>query len=55
VATVSIGKSGARNAGILAVQILALNDETLQGKLQAFKQDMAAKVVDKAKTLEDSI
>jgi phosphoribosylamine--glycine ligase len=55
VATVSIGKSGARNAGILAAQILALNDEKLRGKLEAFKQDMAAKVVDKAKNLEDSI
>lgn len=55
VATVSIGKSGARNAGILAAQILALNDETLRGKLQAFKRDMAAKVVDKAKNLEESI
>ena len=55
VATVSIGKSGARNAGILAAQILALNDEALRDKLEAFKQDMAAKVVDKAKKIEDSI
>jgi len=52
VATVSIGKSGARNAGILAVQMLALADESLQGQLAAFKQDMADKVAQKADALE---
>ncbi len=52
VATVSIGKSGARNAGILAVQILALADESLQEQLAAFKQDMADKVAQKADALE---
>ncbi len=51
VATVSIGKSGARNAGILAVQILALSDTTLQGKLKDFKKDMAEKVAQKAQAL----
>ena len=52
VATVSIGKSGARNAGILAVQMLALTDESLQGQLAGFKQDMADKVAQKADALE---
>lgn len=52
VATVSIGKSGARNAGILAVQMLALADESLQGQLAAFKQDMADKVAQKAGVLD---
>ena len=52
VATVSIGKSGARNAGILAVQMLALIDESLQEQLTAFKQDMADKVAQKAAALE---
>jgi phosphoribosylaminoimidazole carboxylase PurE protein len=52
VATVSIGKSGARNAGILAVQILALSDTTLQGKLKDFKKDMAEKVAQKAQALD---
>jgi phosphoribosylamine--glycine ligase len=54
VATVSIGKSGARNAGILAVQILALSDESLERELAAFKKDMAEKVAEKAKNLEES-
>lgn len=33
VATVAIGKAGAKNAGFLAVQILALNDPSLAKKL----------------------
>ncbi len=52
VATVSIGKSGAGNAGILAVQILALSDTVLEAKLTDFKKDMAEKVVQKADALE---
>mgnify|MGYP003573681240 FL=1 len=52
VATVSIGKSGARNAGILAVQILALSDGVLEAKLADFKEDMAKKVAQKADALE---
>ena len=52
VATVSIGKSGARNAGILAVQILALSDVVLERKLADFKMDMAEKVAQKAEALE---
>ncbi len=55
VATMAIGKPGARNAGILAVQILALADADLAEKLQEYKKDMAAKVEEKAKKLEDSI
>ena len=54
VATMAIGKSGARNAGILAVQILALSDDGLAEKLQEYKQNMAAKVEEKAKKLESS-
>ncbi|MGD9240770.1 MAG: 5-(carboxyamino)imidazole ribonucleotide mutase, partial [Desulfobacterales bacterium] len=44
VATMAIGKSGARNAGILAVQILALADAVLAERLDKYKQNMAAKV-----------
>ena len=32
VAGMAIGKAGAKNAGVLSVQILALNDKTLQKK-----------------------
>jgi 5-(carboxyamino)imidazole ribonucleotide mutase len=38
VATVAIGKAGAKNAAILAVQILALSDETLASKLADLKK-----------------
>lgn len=37
VATVAIGKHGARNAAILAVQMLGLSDEGLKAKLDEFK------------------
>jgi len=44
VACMSIGKSGAQNAAILAAQILALSDKALKKKLVQFKKDMAKAV-----------
>ena len=44
VATVAIGKGGARNAGLLAVSILALSDRRLASKLTRFRQRLAAGV-----------
>jgi phosphoribosylaminoimidazole carboxylase PurE protein len=41
VATMAVGQAGAKNAALLAVRILALNDESLRKKLQAFAQKMA--------------
>jgi len=41
VATVAIGTAGAANAGILAAQILALNNKSLKQKLVAFKKQGA--------------
>jgi 5-(carboxyamino)imidazole ribonucleotide mutase len=38
VASVAIGKAGAKNAGYLAAQMLALSDEALAGRLQADRQ-----------------
>ena len=52
VATVSIGKSGARNAGILAAQILALSDPDLGRRLADYKKEMARQVEEKARKLE---
>ncbi|WP_333591102.1 5-(carboxyamino)imidazole ribonucleotide mutase [Brevundimonas sp.] len=37
VATLAIGEAGAKNAGILAAQILALADPVLMGRLEAFR------------------
>ena len=40
VATMSIGKAGAKNAGILALQILSLNDKALEKRLAGLKKDL---------------
>jgi phosphoribosylaminoimidazole carboxylase PurE protein len=44
VATMALGKHGGTNAAILAVEILALRDETLTAKLGAFRAKMIEKV-----------
>lgn len=44
VATMAIGKAGAKNAGILAVQILALNDARLSDALRDYRREMALDV-----------
>jgi phosphoribosylamine--glycine ligase len=51
VATMAIGKSGARNAGILAVQMLAIAEPGLQRELSEFKAEMAEKVEEKARSI----
>lgn len=51
VATVAI--NGARNAGILAVQILAAGDAGLYTKLLDFKQDLKSKIVKANEALND--
>ncbi|MGB9439269.1 MAG: 5-(carboxyamino)imidazole ribonucleotide mutase [Desulfobacterales bacterium] len=53
VATMAIGKPGARNAGILAAQIIATSEAQLAGKLEKFKQEMARSVEKKAKKIEN--
>ena len=40
VATVSIGKTGAKNAAILAAEILSLQDEKIRNKLTSWKISM---------------
>jgi phosphoribosylaminoimidazole carboxylase PurE protein len=52
VATMAIGKSGAKNAAIFAVQILALTDKELQKKLSDFKKSQEKKVIDKDSSLK---
>jgi phosphoribosylamine---glycine ligase len=53
VATVAIGKPGATNAAILAVQILAVSDPGLGVLLDQHKAEMAAQVERKAHGLEE--
>jgi phosphoribosylamine--glycine ligase len=52
VATVAIGKPGARNAGILAAQILALSDPELENQLNKLKKEMAEQVEQKARKIQ---
>lgn len=51
VATVAI--NGAKNAGILAVQILATNNKELKAKLAEYKNKLAMEVEEKAVRLKD--
>ena len=46
VATTAIGKSGATNAGLLAVSILSTTDEELAGKLQSYRDGLKEKVAE---------
>ncbi len=50
VATVAL--NAARNAGILAAQMLATSDEKLLERLVAFKKSLEMKVLEKAKKME---
>jgi phosphoribosylamine--glycine ligase len=52
VATVSIGKPGATNAGVLAAQILALADPALSKRLDEHKKRLAAGVEKAAREVE---
>ena len=52
VATMAVGKGGAKNAGIFAAQILALKDARIAKALLDYRKKMAAEVVKKAKNVE---
>ena len=52
VATMAVGEAGAKNAAILAVQILALSDETLAEKLSEFKKAQEKAVIEKDSALQ---
>ena len=54
VATVSIGKPGATNAGVLAAQILALGDAGLSARLRDYKNKLAEKVEAAAEKLKQT-
>lgn len=52
VATVAVGKAGAKNAGILAAQILGIKFPETREKIKEYKQEIAKAVEEKAKNLE---
>jgi 5-(carboxyamino)imidazole ribonucleotide mutase len=55
VAAVGAGMGGPRNAGLLAVQILALADDSLREKLNRFKLKLADKVAAKNEKLQATL
>jgi len=55
VATVGIGPTGATNAALLAVQILAINDKKLAEKLIQYKDGLARSVQEKNEKLQQNL
>ena len=51
VATMGIGKAGAKNAAVLAVRILAISEPTLAARLEQHVRDMAEQVAAKNRAL----
>jgi 5-(carboxyamino)imidazole ribonucleotide mutase len=52
VASMAIGKAGARNAALMAVRILALEDKVLQKKLKSFAKKLAKDVEKRQEKIE---
>ena len=53
VATVAVG--GARNAGILALQILSLADSSLAERLADFKKELTQQVLEKDRKVQETL
>lgn len=51
-ATFAIGAAGARNAGLFAVQILALTSEVIAGWLQRYKTEIESQALAQAERVE---
>jgi 5-(carboxyamino)imidazole ribonucleotide mutase len=51
VATVAIGTAGAKNAGLLATQILAAFDATLAERLEKYRQEMKVAAIESSDQL----
>ena len=51
VATVALGKHGARNAGVLAAEIIALKDTGVREKLRAYREEIRRSVEEKDRQL----
>ena len=55
VATVAIGKAGAKNAGYLAAQMLALSDNALAARIKSERDANCAEVLEKDKALQEKL
>jgi phosphoribosylamine--glycine ligase len=52
VATMAVGRAGAKNAGIFAAQIIGLKDRKTAAALKEFKKKMSGEVLKKARKVE---
>jgi phosphoribosylaminoimidazole carboxylase PurE protein len=52
VATVSLGKGGAKNAAILAAQILALKYPAIAQRLKAYREKLTREILEKSETVK---
>mgnify|MGYP003457698451 FL=1 len=55
VATVAVGKAGAKNAAYLAAQIIALKDKDIDAKVKADRQNAALEVMKKDAALQEKL
>ena len=55
VATVAIGKAGARNAALLAVEILALSDDDLRARLDDYRKQQTDTVAEKSRRAQSEL
>lgn len=55
VASMAIGKAGAKNAGLFAASILSVSDADLSAKLNQYRVDMVAKVQAKSDALQEKL
>ena len=52
VATVALGKGGAKNAAILSAQILALKYPEIAERLKVYREELTKKAIEKAESWE---
>jgi 5-(carboxyamino)imidazole ribonucleotide mutase len=52
VATMSIGDSGAQNAGLYALQTLSISDDDLANRLAKFREDQKQAVIESSEELD---
>jgi phosphoribosylaminoimidazole carboxylase PurE protein len=55
VATMGLGKSGAANAALLAIQILSLKEPSLREKLKKYREKMESRVETQSKDIQKKI
>lgn len=55
VASMAIGKAGAKNAGLFVVSMLSMTDGDLAEKLRVYREDMVEKVEAKSRKLQERL